>query len=52
MNGLCYADDIVLLALSAKVLQKMLVTLQEGLTKLTKLNEHILCSESVVSKTM
>ena len=34
MNVLCYADDIALLAPSAKGLQKMLVTLQEGLTKL------------------
>ena len=56
MNVLCYADDIALLEPSAKGLQKILVTIQEGLTKLglvvNRLNPHTLCSETMVSKTM
>ena len=48
MNVLCYADENALLALSAKGLLKMLVTLQEGLTKLLLVVNPAKCASYIV----
>ena len=50
MNVLCYADGLALLAHSAQGLRKMLVTIQEGLTKLELVVNQAKCAYIVFRK--